>query len=274
MRHTGSMSEIEESDAAQTSGHATLSTFMKVSIGILSVVTVLSISLLFIGDFEGRFERVFSTLALFAVFVLLTMFDTRWERKEDWYAPVALVANTYILGLLLIVIWVTPYDQFALQAAITWQSVYVVVVTRLVVWGIGFLFRKGEGAYQSLARWSQTTGILLLLTLVLFTAPLGFTAFRVYVPEMYWKFAVAALILSGLGIAVTLLLSWYFRAQDRQRRKVATPAATPVTAQAPQASQPALLPWPTFADGAPLPMKADGQPDFSALSDTQPPHQQ
>lgn len=267
------------------SDQSKLSLFMKVSISILSVVTVLSISLLFIGDFAGRFERVFSTLALFAVFVLLTMFDTRRAKKADWYAPLALIANTYILGLLLIVIWVTPYDPYTLQFIIFWQSLYVIILTRLVVWGLEHLFRIGEGKYYSLSRWSQVTGILCMLTLIMFTAPLGFTAFGVDVPELYWKFAVAALILAGLGIAVTLLLSWYFRSQERQETREQrqnavvsglAPATQPTGAtQAPagqgaapaphQAPQQELLPWPTFADGTPLPMRADGQPDFSVL---------
>lgn len=272
------------------SDQSKLSLFMKVSITILSVVTVLSISLLFIGDFAGRFERVFSTLALFAVFVLLTMFDTRRAKKADWYAPLALIANTYILGLLLIVIWVTPYDPYTLQFIIFWQSLYVIILTRLVVWGLEHLFRRGEGKYYSLSRWSQVTGILCMLTLVMFTAPLGFTAFGVDVPEMYWKFAVAALILAGLGIAVTLLLSWYFRSGERQDAREARKNSTenvqapgqqpvmtavqPPAQQAPpqasqqtpqQAPQQELLPWPTFADGTPLPMRADGQPDFSVL---------
>lgn len=310
---------------------------MKVSIAVLTVVTVLSISLLFIGDFEGRFERVFSTLSLFTVFVLLTMFDTRKGRKNDWYAPVALIANTYILGLLLIVIWVTPYEPFGLLLFISWQSIYVIVVTRLVVWGVELLLRTAVGKESSLQLWSQITAILGLLTLVMFTAPLGIQAFRIEVPELYWKFAVATLILTGLGVAVTLLLGWFFRApkptppavpvappapqaqpQQPQQAPVPTPtpqAATPTTPQSapqpvapeqapqpvvpqqPATSQPAapqqpdapavppassgtqqpntqphseqqspeLLPWPTFPDGSPLPMRADGQPDFSAL---------
>ena len=297
------MTEHQRTDVTSNpepaSDQSKLSTFMKVSITILAVVTVLSISLLFIGDFAGRFERVFSTLALFAVFVLLTMFDTRRSRKDDWYAPLALIANTYILGLLLIVVWVTPYDPFTLQFEIFWQSIYVIVLTRLVVWGIELLFRRGEGKYPALTGWSQATGVLCLLTLVMFTAPLGFTAFGMHVPELYWKFAVAALILAGLGIAVTLLLSWYFRSQEKQVRREQRPLASqyPV-AQAPTASapaapayptqdqeapashqpapepQPELLPWPTFADGTPLPMKEDGQPDFSVLGPPQPPHHQ
>lgn len=258
-----------------SSPEGSLSTFMKVSIGVLSVVTVLSISLLFIGDFEGRFERVFSTLALFTVFVLLTMFDTRREKRGDWYASIALIANTYILGLLLIVIWVTPYDPFTLQFTIMWQSVYVIVVTRIVVWCLELLFRRSETGQAALSTWSQVTGVLALLTLVLFTAPLAIEAFQINVPDLYWKFSVASLILTGLGIAVTLLLSWYFRSQEKQNAPApapvptAAPVAAPVPAPAPVSAPPApqqeLLPWPTFADGTPLPMKADGQPDFSVL---------
>jgi len=264
-----------EEDTKRSASEGSLSTFMKVSIGVLSVVTVLSISLLFIGDFEGRFERVFSTLALFTVFVLLTMFDTRREKRNDWYASIALIANTYILGLLLIVIWVTPYDPFALQFIIMWQSVYVIVVTRIVVWCLELLFRRSETGQAALHTWSQVTGVLALLTLVLFTAPLAIEAFQINVPDLYWKFAVASLILTGLGIAVTLLLSWYFRSQEKQNAPAPVsapvpapaPAPAPVPAPLPPAVQPQqeLLPWPTFADGTPLPMKADGQPDFSVL---------
>lgn len=294
-------------DGSQTK----LSTFMKVSIGILTAVTLASIALLFIGDFEGKFERVFSTIALFAIFVLLTGFDTRRERKNEWYAPVALIANAYILGLLLIVIWVTPYDPFGLQWSILWKSVFVIVTTRLVTFGMELLLKIGEERPAPLGRWGQITSILGVLALILFTAPVGIEAFRVTVPDLYWKFAVATLILTALGLAITLLLRWYYRSGEKaaqrpvqpqqpapvqpgpavapQQAAVPQPAATqPVAPQQtvqPQAPAPAqppvaspasesapsqLLPWPTFADGTPLPAGPDGQPDFSVLQ--QPPY--
>src|SRR5690606_22157126 len=88
----------QDAGGAQQPGVRKLSTFLKVSIILLAGLTVASISLLFIGDFEGKFERVFSTFVLFAVFVLLTALDTRREQKSEWYAPVALIANSYILA--------------------------------------------------------------------------------------------------------------------------------------------------------------------------------
>lgn len=279
-----------------------LTTFMKVSIGILTVVTLASITLLFIGDFEGKFERVFSTITLFAVFVLLTAFDTRRERKNEWYAPVALIANSYILGLLLIVIWITPYDPFSLQWTILWKSAFVIVTTRLVTFGMELLLKIGEGRPGALGRWGQLTSILGILSLIMFTAPVGIEAFSVIVPDVYWKIAVATLILTALGLAITLLLNWYYRADEKptraqvaaaqpqqaypahmqaQQQQQQQPAPAPVHAQqqaqaAPVADhqQQPLLPWPTFADGSPLPMGADGQPDFSVLQQSGQPYTQ
>src|SRR5699024_5749628 len=41
--------------------------------------------------------------------------------------------------------------------------------------------------------------------------------------------------------------------------------APPQAAPEPTQDAPQLLPWPTFADGTPLPAGPDGQPDFSVL---------
>ncbi len=103
----------EQRVAAPAAAHAvtgaqpkprTISTFLKVSIILLAALSVASISLLFIGDFQGKFERVFSTFVVFAVFVGLTALDTRRGQRNEWYAPVALIANSYILALSLNVI--------------------------------------------------------------------------------------------------------------------------------------------------------------------------
>ncbi|MGO3146290.1 MAG: hypothetical protein ACTIJ6_01285 [Leucobacter sp.] len=311
-----------------------MSTFLKVSIILLIGLTVASISLLFIGDFEGRFERVFSTFALFAVFVVFTAIDTSRERKSDWYAPVALIANTYILGLLLIVIWITPYDAFSLMFEIFWKSLLVIVVTRLVILCCELLLRTGEKSGDAVMRFSFITSVLAVLSGILFTAPVGIEAFGLEVPDLYWKIATAVLILTALGLSVTLLLRWSTGTDERLARKdamrggnpgqqfpipqfpapqaqaapafqpsvnqapaqqVQDPAAMPdsapvVNSPAPDApeqgfqfqqamqeqraqqaleqqqaadEEPELLPWPTFADGSPIPARADGQPDFT-----------
>ncbi|MHA3723296.1 hypothetical protein ACXR2T_05395 [Leucobacter sp. HY1910] len=275
-----------------------LSTFLKVSIALLAGLTIASISLLFIGDFEGKFERVFSTFALFAVFVLFTALDTRRGQKSEWYAPVALIANAYILGLLLIVIWMTPYASFGLMFEIFWKSVFVILVTRLVIVCCQLLLKTGDRLPAVVTRFAFITSVLAVLAGILFTAPVGIEAFDLVIPDIYWKIATALLILTALGLSITLLLRWSYGAQDRDAARAARaqqaqqpyptqqPYVTPQPYRAQQgygqqgypqqgypasqsASQPAsqsgapLLPWPTFADGRPLPARADGQPDFT-----------
>lgn len=246
-----------------------LSTFLKVSIILLAVLSVASISLLFIGDFEGKFERIFSTFAAFAVFVGLTAFDTRRGQRADWYAPVALIANSYILALLLIVIWMTP-SSWSLGWEIFWKGLLVIAVTRAVVGCSQLLLNSAEGGPKPLGVFALITSLFATLTGILFTAPVAIEVFRLNVPELYWKFAVAALLLTALGLSITLLLRWSYgsgSAAPRARRAPAIAAPLPgqVVQQPAASGEQQLLPWPTFADGRPLPMGPDGQPDFSVL---------
>ncbi|MBK0417792.1 hypothetical protein JD276_01920 [Leucobacter sp. CSA1] len=272
---------------AQGPGPKRLSSFLKISIILLAALSIASISLLFIGDFEGKFERVFATFFLFAVFVLLTAFDTRREVRSEWYAPVALIANAYILGLLLIVIWMNPYDPFWLVGSIFWKSVLVIVVTRAVILCCQLLIGSSGRFPPVVGRFAFVTSVLAVLSGILFTAPVGIDLFDVDIPELYWKIATATLILVALGIAITLLLRWSYGAQAREAARSQRQAARAAqqahqvhqvqAVQAPQQhsqqayppqgapAQQELLPWPTFADGTPLPVGPDGQPDFSVL---------
>lgn len=266
-----------------------LSTFLKISIALLAGLTIASISLLFIGDFEGKFERVFSTFALFAVFVLFTALDTRRDQKSEWYAPVALIANAYILGLLLIVIWMTPYTSFGLLFEIFWKSLFVILVTRLVIVCCQLLLKTGHNLPSVVTRFAFMTSIFAVLAGILFTAPVGIEAFNLTIPDLYWKIATAILILTALGLSITLLLRWSYGLPDHAAARAArnvqmnqqgypghfaaqvpqqTPQQAPQQAAQPFAQQPApqgapMLPWPTFADGRPIPARPDGQPDFS-----------
>lgn len=281
-----------------------MSMFLRVSIILLIGLTLASISLLFIGDFEGRFERVFSTFALFAIFVVLTAIDTSRERTNEWYAPVALIANTYILGLLLVVIWMTPYDSFGLMFEIFWKSFLVILVTRLVIICCELLLRAGGGRSDASTPFAFITSVLAVLSGILFTAPVGIEAFNLHIPDLYWKIATSVMILTALGLSVTLLLRWASKSDERAARRaaaateraavapLAAPAAqlaAPTAAQGQQGFPPALmaqlapeptasadatetlLPWPTFADGRPIPARPDGQPDFSVPGAPLPP---
>jgi cytochrome bd-type quinol oxidase subunit 2 len=251
------------------------------------------------------------------VFVVLTAIDTSRDRANEWYAPVALIANTYILGLLLVVIWMTPYDSFSLMFQIFWKSFLVILVTRLVILCCELLLRTGREGDEAGNRFAFVTSVLAVLSGILFTAPVGIEAFRLHIPDLYWKIATAVLILTALGLSVTLLLRWANNSEERAAKRAADKAAreagvlgapfAPVTQVAPalavdaahapageaaepahapaevvspvapqqtqQAQQPTeiLLPWPTFADGRPIPARPDGQPDFSVPGAPLPP---
>ena len=238
-RQTWGMSTPEQSypttpheQLGGSSGHATpdqpapkkLSTFLKVSIILLAALTVASIALVFMGDFDGKFERVFSTFCLFAVFVSLTALDTSRDRRSEWYAPVALIANAYILGLLLLVIWMTPYDPFLLGWDIFWKSILVIIVVRLVILGAELLLRIGEGLPGSVTSFAFITSVLGVLSGILFTAPVGIEAFQITIPELYWKIATATLILTALGLAITTLLRWSYGSDGRAQKRAARAA--------------------------------------------------
>ena len=314
--------------AAKTKGSEVHSkgvpTFLKISIVLLAALSIAAISLLFIGDFEGKFERVFSTFVAFAIFVGLTAFDTRRGMRNEWYPPVALLANSYILALLLIVVWMTP-SGWSLVFDIFWKSLIVIVATRAVVGCAQLLLFLAEGRPKPLGVFAMITSLLATVTGILFTAPIAIDVFNVEIPDMYWRFAVAALLLTGLSLSISLLLRWSYSSGEREEARrhreaerlaaaqnapadpyrsepgqlpaallappaaptaYVTPAATqgahafpaPAAPAVPAPAAPAvpaapagtteqpLLPWPTFADGTPLPVGADGQPDFSALN--------
>lgn len=253
-----------------------LSLFLKVSIILLAALSVAAISLLFIGDFDGKFVRILATFIIFAVFVLLTALDTRLDQRSNWYAPVALIANSYILALVLIVTWMTAYEPFLLGWSIFWKAVLVILVTRVVILCCQLLLGMGDGRPQALGAFAFITSVLAVVSGILFTAPVAIETFEITIPDLYWRIAVAALLLTALGLSITLLLRWSYGAADREiarQRRDAERAAyqAQFAAVAPVAPQPApqpnsagqLRPWPTFADGRPLPIGPDGQPDFS-----------
>lgn len=244
----------------------TLSGFMRASIVMLCVVSVAAIVLLFLGDFEGKAIRLVSTIVLFGVFTVFTAVDTRRGDRQLWYAPVALIGNTYVLGLSLIVVWVTRYEPFVLGLTIFWKSLFIILVIRGVIFGAEMLLRFVGEDSQLLSLSAFVTCVLATIAAIMFTAPEAVQSFRMSVPDLYWKFAVSFLILTALGLAVTMLLRWTFTADDRAAERSAraerarfAPNAHPVVPrpvqQAPFAQSPAGGDRPPFGQ-APLPIPA------------------
>ncbi|MEB4614547.1 hypothetical protein [Leucobacter sp. M11] len=241
-----------------------LTGFMKASIILLCAVSLAAIVLLFLGDFEGKAIRLFSTIVLFGVFTLFTAFDTRRGDQQLWYAPVALIGNTYILGLSLIVVWITRYDPFLLGWTIFWKSLFIIVVIRGVIFGAEMLLRFVGDEHSLLGIAAFATCVLATVAAIMFTAPEAVQSFQLRVPDLYWKFAVSFLILTALGLAVTMLLKWTFGAEEREEARLAR-----VERSRQAAAQPAPLGQP--APFAPTPQRpAPGQPAAAQPAPAQP----
>ena len=228
-----------------------LPVFLKTSIVLLIGLTLLAIVMLFIDDIDGKFERVLSTVVLFVVFVILTGIDTVREKTSEWYAPVALIANAYILALLLAVIWGTPYDSFTLIGEIFWKSIVVILTVRVVMICCEVLIRSGERSRESVARFAFVTSVLAVLTGIMFTAPVGIDAFGLHIPDLYWRIAVAVLILTALGLSITLLLRWAYGSEERAARRAAAQAQYAVqqpyyAVQPPYVAQPHVVAQPPY----------------------------
>lgn len=250
-----------------------LSPFIKVSIILLAVVSVAAISLLFIGDFEGRAERVFATLFTFAVFASLTVIDSRIKVGAAWYTPVALIANAYILALMLVVVWMTP-SSWALSFVLFFNSLVIIIITRAVLLLALLLAKLSTQRPASVGAFALITSLLATFSGVLYTAPLVIDSLGARVLDLYWRISVAVLLLTALSFSITMLLRWaYGKAPSVAQAPVPAAAAAPAPVAAP-APEPAvqeqqeLLPWPTYDDGRPLPIGPDGQPDFSVLDET------
>lgn len=169
---------------------------------------------------------------------------------------------------------------------------------------------SGEVNLAYAAGWATVASVI-TATVMITVVPL-YSVFGVEVTNLYWRIVVSLLVLAGMFLAVTAVLRFSARnktsagASRLYGQNVSQPVAqsahpmpqpfpTPAwsgvqTPQQPQGNMPIavsgqpvvgtatvsgpLLPWPTFADGTPLPAKADGQPDFSVPGAPVPPHLQ
>lgn len=265
---------------------------------LLAVVTLITVVLIFVGDFESQAPRVVWTVVVFLAFTGLLALDLVLARRSATPLVIGVAANTYLLALLMIAIWVRggrsggavdDYDfgsgwLFAELLGIVLLTLLVVRAAAAGAWG---LITLGKGSGTAFGRvLGLVAAALLGLVGVLLTLHFAIDAFGFDVGEWYWRSTVAAIVVTALAASVTVLLFWNRRNLDWQeaeargehvRRPVAAgevpppiqqwpmqqPAPAPAPPQAqPQPAQGGLLPWPTYPDGTPYPMGPDGQPVF------------
>lgn len=273
---------------------ARLPKFLSFSIFALVALTVLTIAALFIDSIDDKGSRIFLTFVVFAVFVGLTALDTLKSTEREWYPPTALLSNGIFLGASLLTIWLTPSSYYGyFGTAISLVILFALILRAGIL--LGFLAmdavdkeRAGGRALESTERGSSLAATWLGNgAAVLFTAYIAATTIlarreMAYDLTTFWdiylKISTAVLILAGLALSVSLLLRWFFGADERKLRREQLAASAPVyqggnphpVAQQPVGHQPQqpvqqeLLPWPTFPDGNPFPADRQGQPDFEA----------
>jgi hypothetical protein len=186
-----------------------LSNFMIANIWMLSFMGVASAFILLLGNFEGKFIRVFSTLLLFVVFTILTAKDTS-SKKPHLAIPIALGGNVYMLGLSLMLIWATLAKSGFDDSFMLPKMLFLIVIIKVavaVIQKISYLIFVNESQLSLIAK---VTMVALIMTTILYTLPLGVDHLFEF-GSFYWKFAVFVTILAGLSLSITALIFWSFK---------------------------------------------------------------
>jgi len=277
--------DLQQSERPKASG---LPRFLSFSIFALIGLTLLTIVALFVDSIDARGLRITLTFVVFAAFVGLTAMDTLRSTTRSWYPPAALLSNGLFLGASLLTIWLTTSSLGLGIYGIFLILIYALILRLSVLFGMlamdavdkesqsGRTLEGPERQSSIAATW--LAGIAAGL-FVVYIAAKNILSGRVLYGDLdtfwdiYLKLSTAVLILAALALSISLLLRWFFGADQRRLERAAASSQrqqkayelgqqpSPVLATAPGQ----LLPWPTFADGSPYPQRADGQPDFERV---------
>jgi hypothetical protein len=300
------MSDLHPAPAqtVQVSKDRKLTTLMLTNIIILSLVGIASILIMLFGTFDGKGIRVTSTFLVFAAFTAFTAWDSN-DKNPRRYVPIGQVGNIYMLALSLMQIWLTlggsSRTRYYGSSEILWNVFVIILLVKIGVILVQKISDYTVRPQASLALFALISTGAFAITTVLFTLPSGLKSLMTF-GDGYWKLSTAVILLAGLSLSVMVLLAWFFKeiptrhaglaqrnnapqkavfggGQNPPANQVHTvqetaplsppaPAVPPFNG-APQFSPPVAtaIPWPVFPSGLPLPAKANGRPDFTALRD-------
>lgn len=217
-----------------------------VAIGALIAAALVSVVWVLIGSQNGIIGRAFLTIFLLAAFAGVAILDTNLAaRRPAWFVLVSM--TSWVLALLVgaFLIWMPERRGDTESLGRFLSFLLAVLVLQLAVLHVRLFAKsiaKSRMLFPRIVGWI-TIGLVAILALML-VLPLTFHEWLTF-HEIYWRIVVATTILAAVGTALVPLMNALFAPR--------TPRA------------PALLPWPTYADGVtPLPALADGQPDWNA----------
>lgn len=256
---------------------------------LLVLVTLLTIVLVFVGDIGTQAPRVVWTVIAFVAFTGLLALDLSLSRRSSVPLVIGVVANVYLLAVLMLATWVQPIvilppeticdpidgcdyanpDPYGPPLGIALLGVFLLafVVVRAAAAGAWALVALGRRGAIALARVMGVVAATLLgLAAVLLTLHLAITPFGVRIGDLYWRFAVATVVLAALAACITTLLYW-----NRRQLDAPPPAPSPVPDVARPAPAEAMPPAQAWVPH-PGPVPPPGYPSWPGQS--MPPHQQ
>ena len=253
------MSQPEATTTSKPNASLLIRGAIWIAIGALIAAALVCVIWVLIGDQDGLIGRAFLTILLLAAFAGIAILEAGLApNRPDWLALSSMI--TWIIALLVgaVKIWLPEDagDYYGSGAERFFQLILVIGILQLALLHVRLFTPAAERFITVFTR------VIYYLTLVFLVALVGLLVFFLTFPhtfdydDLYWRIVVALAILAAVGTTLIPLLNALFAPR---KPRPTTPAA------------PALQQWPTYADGVtPLPVLADGSPDWNAYYTGQP----
>jgi len=238
-----------------------------IAIGALIAAALVCVVWVLIGDQDGIIGRAFLTILLLAGFAGIAILEAGLAtRRPDWLALASMI--TWIVALIAgaIKIWL-PAESYEYAGGLGrfFMLVAIVAVLQLALLHVR-LFTPAAHRYVTTFTqiiYYATIGVLALLVAMLviyLTVPDAFEY-----GDIYWRIVVALAILAAVGTTLVPLLNALFAPKKNAGSYAPQAYGAPLAYGAVAPVAPAQQQWPTYADGfTPLPVMADGSPDWNA----------
>lgn len=205
-------------DAAPASNKVQLRTIaIRVAIGSLIAAAILCAVAVMIGGQNAIITRALLTIALFAAFAGVALYDARAaDRRPQWYSMASMVSWVFLLLAGAVKIWMPWHGVFGLaQSSSSWSDnvgtriaelIGITIVVRLALLHTRIFLRAHERYVTPFTRGiAGTTTALVWILAVMIVLPLLLS--QVYFSDFYWRSVVAVTILAALGSALIPLLN-------------------------------------------------------------------
>ncbi|WP_417561725.1 hypothetical protein [Microbacterium sp.] len=219
-----------------------------VAIGALIAAAIVCVIMVLAGTANGIVPRAFLTIVLMVAFAGVALMDTYLApRRPVWFAMTSMVVWVVTLLIGAVMIWMPFRTVGGSDAASRFVSfLLIVLILQLAVLHARLFvkaWQRHETRFTTILFW--VTIVLVGLLAIMLVFPLMLSEW-VRFHDLYWRLTVAVTILAAVGTALVPLVNALLAPRGPRQHQAVTG-------------------WPTYADGAtPLPMLADGQPDWNA----------